>query len=162
MRSTARPTALAGLLVGLVVAGSVLAGCSDKAAGGSDPAPEAPPAGDIPFALVLPYDLAVSEDGSQVLANCFHGLCRWDTTDGSLAQVDDCGYVAISQDRSLFARVGDDASVVVVDAKTCEVVQDLSGLEDALVIDGSPVQDVAFSADGEQVAGAGRGGEVIV
>ena len=58
----------------------------------------------------------------------------------------------------MLVTIGDDASVVLQDRETGEVVHELAGLEDADVADGSPVHDVAFSVDGAYVAAAGVGG----
>ncbi|MEJ7831437.1 MAG: hypothetical protein WKF79_00845 [Nocardioides sp.] len=160
MRTCLRARALATSLIGLVVVGSVLAGCSNGSRG--DTESEDPPVGDVPFALVLPDDLAVSEDGQQVLADCWDGICRWNTTDGILATVDDGSHVAMSPDWSLIAGVGDDATVVLVDAESEDVVHELSGHQDEEIVDGSPIQDIAFSPDGSVVASAGLDGQVIV
>lgn len=160
MRTCRRVRTLTTPLVGLVVAGSVLAGCSDGSKGASES--EAPPVSDVPFALVLPDDLAVSEDGQQVLADCWNGICRWNTTDGSLARIDDGSHIAVSPDWSLIAGVGDDATVLLVDAESGDVVHELSGHQDEDIVDGSPIQDIAFSLDGSMVASAGLEGQVIV
>ena len=143
----------------MLVTGGALVGCSEES-GGADS--DDPPAGDIPLALVLPDDLAVSQDGSQVLADCWEGVCRWGTTDGSLDQVDDGSHVALSPDWSLIAGVGDEATIQLVDAVTGDVVHELAGHDDVEITDGSPIHDIAFSLDGEQVASAGLGGVVIV
>ncbi|WP_193611461.1 PD40 domain-containing protein [Nocardioides lijunqiniae] len=151
-------------LLGLVVA-AALAGCADEAddeRGGTGTGSESPVAGSVPGSPVLPDDLSVSQDGSQVLADCWRGICRWDTADGTLAEVGDGSHVAISPDWSLIAGVGDDASVLLLDTASREVVQELPGLRDQEVTDGSPVTDVAFSPDGSLVAGADLEGRVAV
>jgi WD40 repeat protein len=162
MRTCSRAAALATSLVGLVFAGSVLAGCSDRSAGDGDTESPAAPVGDVPFSLVLPDELAVSDDGTQVLADCWDGICRWDTTDGSLDRVDGGSHVALSPDWSLIAGVGDDATVVLVDAESGDVVRELAGHHDEEIVDGSPIQDIAFSPDGTMVASAGLEGQVVV
>lgn len=162
-------TSLAGSLVGLVVAVTALVGCSEEAAdeegGGGGAKTGAPTLGNadgVPFSLVLPDDLAVNQDGSQVLADCWDGICRWDTTDGSLDQVGNGSHVAISPDWSLIAGAGEDATVELVDTATGDVVRELAGHQDETVADGSPIKDVAFSPDGSLVASAGPQGRVIV
>jgi WD40 repeat protein len=162
MRRLSRPTPLAISLVGLLLAGAALAGCSEESdANRGDPSAGVPE-GDIPSALVLPDDLAVSRDGSQVLADCWPGVCRWDTKDGNLAQVDEGSHVALSPDWSVIAGVGDDASIELVDTDSGDVVHELAGHQDEEITDGSPILDIAFSPDGELVASAGLDGEVIV
>ena len=145
-----------GAAVVLVLA--TLTGCSDEPDTGTGPAPD----GDVPFSLVLPDDLSVSPDGSEVLADCWNGICRWNAADGALTAVDDGGHVAISPDWSLLATVGDEAQVVLSDRESGDVVHELAGLEDADVADGSPVHDIAFSSDGASVAATGVGGAVVV
>lgn len=175
MRTHRHVSWLATSLVALLTTVGALSGCSgmsegtsggtsEGGAGGTAPegASTAPLGGDVPFALVLPDDLAVSQDGAQVLADCWQGICRWDTADASLTQVLDGGHVALSPDWSLVATIGDGAEVVLSDTESGEVVRELAGHADLEVTDGSPVHDVAFSADGRLVAAAGLGGDVIV
>ncbi|WP_134739036.1 PD40 domain-containing protein [Nocardioides sp. 503] len=162
MRNRTRP---ATALLALIVAAVALAGCSDDADDepeGRTTGSQSPVTGSAPGSPVLPDDLAVSPDGAQVLADCWQGICRWDTGAGTLAEVDDGSHVALSPDWSLLAGVGDDASVLLLDLPSRDVVQELAGLEDEEVTDGSPVTDVAFSPDGSLVAGAGLDGRVAV
>lgn len=162
MWSTPRRATYASALVGLLVAGSTLAGCAQGSDDGdSDGSEGTDPAGDVPFSLVLPDQLWVSEDGSQVLADCAGGSCRWDAADGRLDRVDDGSHVAVSPDWSLFAVVGDDATVVVTD-ESGEVVEELTGLHDQEIVDASPVRAVAFSPDGTLVAASDMDGQVII
>ncbi|WP_109509750.1 WD40 repeat domain-containing protein [Nocardioides speluncae] len=165
MRSTPRRAAYASALVGLLVAASTLAGCADGSSGDdggdSNGTEQSEPAGDVPFSLVLPDQLWVSADGSEVLADCAGGICRWDAAEGTLQQVDDGSHVAVSPDWSLFASVGDGATVVLTD-ESGEVVRELTGLHDEDVVDASPVRAVALSPDGTLVAGADMDGQVIV
>ena len=166
MRAPARPAALAGAFAALVLAGGALSACSDDA-GDTDGArgtstPAGAPEGDVPAAPVLSDDLAVSQDGSEVLADCWSGICRWSTTDGSLGQVEDGSHVAVDPEWSLIAGVGDGATVVLVDADSGDVVHELAGHTDEEVTDGSPIRAIAFSPDGSLVASAGPDGEVIV
>ncbi len=153
------PRRFSGATAVFLVVSATLTGCSEEPEG---PGPGPEPDGDVPFSLVLPDDLSVSPDGSEVLADCWDGICRWNAADGSLAAVDDGGHVAISPDWSLLATVGDEAQVVLSDRESGDVVHELTGLDDAEVADGSPVLDVAFSADGSHVAATGIGGAVTV
>jgi WD40 repeat protein len=98
----------------------------------------------------------VSPDGSEVLADCWNGICRWDATSGSLELVPDRGSVAVAPDWSTVATV-DDADVVLEDLASGDTVVELPGLADDDVTDGSPVTAVAYSPDGELVAAAGPG-----
>lgn len=166
MRSRSRTTAATVLLlVAAVLVGLLLAGCADGPTGPErDEEPAAGPMGDVPGSPVLPDELAVSQDGDQLLADCWQGICRWNTSDGSLAAVDDGSHVALSADWSLIAGVGADATVLLVDAGSGDVVHELGGHDDydGQTVDGSPIHDIAFSADGSLVAAAGPGGRVIV
>lgn len=165
MRSTPRRAAYASALVGLLVAGSTLAGCAqgsdDNDSGGSKGTEGSPPTGDIPFRLVHPDQLSVSEDGSEVLADCAGGNCRWDAADGRLDRVVVGSHVAVSPDWSLFAGVGDDATVVVTD-ESGDVVEELTGIHDQEIVDQSPVRTVVFSPDGTLVAASDLDGQVII
>lgn len=136
----------------VLVAATVLAACADDAT----PEPtQAAPGGDVPGGAVLPDQLSVSEDGTQVLADCWEGICRWDTADGALAEVDDGGHLAIAPDWSTLA-TADGSDVVLVDTETGDVTAELTGLAGEEALDGSAVHAVAFSPDGELVAAAGE------
>jgi WD40 repeat protein len=110
--------------------------------------------GSVAYELVATDDLSVSPDGDEVLADCWNGICRWDTTDGTLDLVADRGSVAVAPDWSTVATV-DDGTVVLEDLDSGETVTELTGLADDDVTDGSPVTAVAYSPDGELVAAAG-------
>lgn len=156
MRTRSRRAAAAAMV--LVVA--VLGGCGDDAK--PDPGAEDPaPVGDYPGGAVLPDHLTVSEDGAQVLADCWEGICRWDTADGSLAGTDGGGHLAVSPDWTTLA-TADGPTVVLVDADTGDVTAELAGLAGEEATDGSTVQAVAFSPDGELVAAAGPEPEVRI
>jgi WD40 repeat protein len=162
-----RALAVAGLLAALV-----LAGCSGEGGTPEEPVPGGGEStvtgtgdtgtGDAPGSAVLPDELSVSQDGTQVLADCWSGVCRWGTADGRLAGVGDGSHLALSPDWSLRAGTGEDGAVVLVDAESGDVVQELVGLPDEEATDGSPVEDVTFSADGSLVAAAGVGGRLVV
>lgn len=117
--------------------------------------------GSAPYQLVLPDQVSVSPDSGRVMADCWNGICTWDAGTGTLELLPDRGHVAVSPDWSLVASVGDDAEVVLEELGSGAVDRELTGLEDADVADGSPVEDVAFSGDGSRVAAVG-GGRVVV
>lgn len=158
MRTRSRRAAAAAVL--LAVTG--LTGCADDAGEGSGGEARAEePAGDLAGGSVLPERLSVSMDGAQVLADCWEGICRWDTADGSLAATDGGGHLAITPDWSVLA-TADGSTVVLVDADTGDVTAELTGLAGEDATDGPVVQAVAFSPDGELVAAAGPDREVRV
>ncbi|WP_243059311.1 WD40 repeat domain-containing protein [Nocardioides sp. SR21] len=154
MRTRSRRAAAAAVLLAV----TVLAGCGDD---GVSEATVEEPAGDFPAGEVLPDRLSVSPDGAQVLADCWEGICRWDTVDGSLAAVDGGGHLAISPDWSVLA-TADGPTVVLLDAETGEVSAELTGLAGEEATDGPVVQAVAFSPDGALVAAAGPEREVRI
>ncbi|HEX5917966.1 MAG TPA: hypothetical protein VFY76_08935 [Nocardioides sp.] len=136
-------------------------GCSDDASeapttGGTAETGTGDPGdtGSVGFELVATDGLAVSPDGGEVLADCWNGICRWDTSTGALELVPDRGSVAVAPDWSTVATV-DDADVVLADLDSAEPVAELTGLTDDEVSDGSAVTAVAYSPDGSQVAAAG-------
>ncbi len=157
----ARAVLLRSSVAGLVLA-LASAGCSDddptatpgptasSASEASEPGGE--PGGDVSGDLVLPDVLSVSEDGDEVLADCWEGVCRWATGDGSLTDVAPGSHLAVSPDWSL--RAGADGAVVlVVDSETGETVRELEGLAE--------VDVMAFSPDGSRLAAAGDGRVVV-
>lgn len=123
------------------------AGTGSEGSGGST-------GGSAAFELVATDDLSVSPDGGEVLADCWNGICRWDTASGSLELVPDRGSVAVAPDFSTVATV-DGADVVLEDLASGDAVAELTGLADDDVTDGSPVTAVAYSPDGKLVAAAG-------
>lgn len=138
-----------------------LTGCSDDTSEapttggtGGTAGPGAGDTGSAAFELVATDDLSASPDGREVLADCWNGICRWDTTSGALELVPDRGSVAVAPDWSTVATV-DDADVVLEDLHSAEPVAELAGLADDEVADGSSVTAVAYSPDGSQVAAAG-------
>lgn len=159
MRTRSRRAAAAGLLLALGPTTVLATGCGDDESpppvtDGEGTAVEGGPGGgDVAGSPVLPDRLSVSTDGNQVLADCWEGICRWDTADGTLADVTDGSHLAIAPDWSLVA--GADEGTVVLAEPGGEVVAELSGLQDE-------VQAVAFSPDGRLVAAAGPGGQVLV
>ena len=165
MHPASRGAATAGSLLSLLVMLGI-AGC-----GGADRDGAAPEQGrevvasgdgaDVPGAPVLPDSLAVSEDGSEVLADCWRGVCRWGAEDGRLHRVDEGSHVAVRPDWSLLAGVGDAATVLLVDPRSGDVVRELHGLDSDDAVDGEAVRAVVFSPDGRLVA-ASAGHSVIV
>ncbi|MCY7402432.1 MAG: hypothetical protein LH477_16020 [Nocardioides sp.] len=116
--------------------------------------------GSVGFELVATDQLSVSPDGSQVLADCWNGICRWDVASGALELVPDRGSVAVAPDWSTVAVVGDDGAVVLEDLETGETVVTLAADPGADGLAGSAVTAVAYSPDGSLVAAAtlGSGG----
>ncbi|GAA4380093.1 hypothetical protein [Nocardioides caricicola] len=158
MRTRSRTAAAAAALLAL----AVLAGCGDDPEPTAEaPTAEAPAAGDLAGGAVLPDQLSVSPDGAQVLADCWEGICRWDTADGSLTEVSGGSHLAITPDWSLLAGA-DGPTVLLVDADTGDTTAELDGLAGEEATDGSVVQAVAFSPDGELVAAAGAEPEVRI
>lgn len=149
----------------LAVAATLLAltasGCSDQSpdpvTGTGDPGGgPAGSGGSLGYERVATDALSVSPDGGEVLADCWNGICRWDTADGMLELVPDRGSVAVAPDWSTVATV-DGADVVLEDLTSGDTVAELNGLSDEDVTDGSAVTAVAYSPDGSLVAAAGLG-----
>jgi WD40 repeat protein len=153
-----RVVAAAAVLLALAAAGCSDDRSDDPATGGDETGTggAATTGGSAAFELVATDDLSVSPDGSEVLADCWNGICRWDATDGTLELVPDRGSVAVAPDWSTVATV-DDADVVLEDLDTGETGVELTGLADDEVADGSPVTAVAYSPDSQLVAAAGAG-----
>ncbi len=111
-----------------------------------------------PFELVATDQLSVSPDGSEVLADCWNGICRWDAATGALELLPDRGSVAVAPDWSTVATV-DGADVVLEDLDSGDTVVELTGLADGEVTDGSSVTAVSYSPDGSRVAAAALAGD---
>ena len=149
-----RAVAAIATMLALAVAGCSDDGSDAPATGGSAGTGSGSTGGSMAFELVATDDLSVSPDGSEVLADCWNGICRWDAASGSLELVPDRGSVAVAPDWSTVATV-DGADVVLEDLASGDTVAELAGLADDEVTDGSPVTAVAYSPDGELVAAAG-------
>lgn len=144
--------AVAGIAAILALAA---AGCADDGSGASNTGTGT--GASAPFELVATDRLSVSPDGSEVLADCWSGICRWDTATGALELLPDRGSVAVAPDWSTVATV-DGADIVLEDLESGDTVAELSGLTGGEVSDGSSVTAVSYSPDGSRVAAAALAG----
>ncbi|HSU02739.1 MAG TPA: hypothetical protein VLK03_09340 [Nocardioides sp.] len=159
-----------GAAAAALVALAAMAGCS------SDDGPADPAAGgtggtgggdqvEVPGVLLTGDSAAVSPDGSRLAVPCDGALCLWSTADGSLEHQWDGGGVVTWSTAGLLAtdRTEDGTvSVVVLDPATGEEVNSAEAYEVDAVQDGpgEGLLDLAFSADGETLAGVGADGVV--
>jgi WD40 repeat protein len=163
-----RTYALSVPLIG-VLAAALLAGCAgDPDQDGCDISALGTTSGSISLAAaVAPSRLVAGSvvadtDGKYVVASCTDGICRWSTTGGAYEAVSDTGYSAISPNLTLAARKVGCSDIALVEVDGDKQVQRLEGLPNPKVTDVSPVGEIAFSPDGELVAGAGLEGELII
>jgi len=157
--------------VALGVAALVLAGCSDDSggtapdggAGGGDTS-----SGDVvevPGVSVTGDAAALSPDGTRIAVPCDGELCVWSTAEGTLGERWDGGGVVAWSAGGLVAtdRVdGGTVSVVLVDDATGDEAGTVRAYDAEVVQDGpgAGMRDLAFSPDGETLAGAGTDGVV--
>ncbi len=120
---------------------------------------------DVPGVVLSGDSAALSPDGSRLAVPCDGRLCVWSTADGSLAEQWDGGAVVAWSTAGQLAtdRVdGGTVSVVLLDATTGEETGAAEAYESEVVQDapGEGLRDLAFSADGETLAGVGADGVV--
>ena len=154
-------------VVATLVAGLALAACSatdepDESSSGDAGAGEQV---EVPGVAVNGDSAALSPDGSRIAVPCDGRLCVWSTADGSLEQQWDGGGVVAWSTADLLAtdRVdGGTVELVVLDAATGDEVTSAAAYESDVMQDASSegFLDLAFSADGETVAGVGADGVV--
>lgn len=149
-----RRAVAAGVLLALAAAGCSSDDAVRPDTGGDDGAATSTgPGGDVAYELVATDELSVSPGGSQVLADCWNGICRWDAVTGRLELVPDRGSVAVSPDWSSLVRL-DGSTVVLEDTATGEAQRELTGLPEDGGSTGSAATAVAFSPDGSRLAAA--------
>ncbi|MDE0775820.1 MAG: hypothetical protein OSB43_06090 [Nocardioides sp.] len=145
-----------------LAAAALLTACSDS----SDPAdssrspgtsglPDVGAEPDVPMLAVATDDLAITSDGTQLIADCRPGICRWDTGTGEVS-VARGSHLALGEDGTV-AGVRGDATVVLVDIDSGTTRAELEGLDSA---GSSPA--VAFSATGALLAAGNDAGRVVV
>ena len=120
---------------------------------------------EVPGVLLTGDSAALSPDGSHLAVPCDGRLCVWSTADGSLTDQWQGGGVVAWSAAGLIATdrvVGGTVSVVVLDATTGEETDTADAYEVEDVQDGPDdgLRDLAFSADGETLAGVGADGVV--
>jgi WD40 repeat protein len=153
-----------------LVALLALAGCSssDEPADPADPGTGGSGEGDVvevPGVRLTGDSAALSPDGSTIAVPCGGALCLWSTFDGSLEEPLDGGGVVAWSVVGLLATDRIDGSTVnmqVLDPATGEVVAGADAYDTEVVQDGpgDGLRDLAFSADGETLAGVGADGVV--
>lgn len=120
---------------------------------------------EVPGVSVVADAAALSPDGSRLAVPCDGRLCVWSTTDGSLEEEWDGGGVVAWSTADLLAtdRIdGGTVELVILDAATGDELSSTDAYESEVVQDGpgEGMLDLAFSADGETVAGVGADGVV--
>lgn len=120
---------------------------------------------EVPGVVVGADSAAVSPDGSRIAVPCDGRLCVWDTGSGSLEEQWDGGGLVAWSTAGLLAtdRIErGSVSVVILDAATGAEVRRVEAYEAEVVEDGpgDGLRDLAFSADGEILAGVGSDGVV--
>lgn len=143
---------------------AVIAACGGDTSSGSNEGTVSENNVENPDAKIGASSMAVSPDGSRVVAQGSGGLCVWDTSDGTITDRFSGGSTAAwSPDGSLIATDDTDANVVLIDADTGKQHETLSGHDVPDVEDGSPgLTDIAFSPDGDLMASAGEDNSVRV
>lgn len=155
-----------GPVAAALVAVLASTGCSS----GDDPGPDRAGTGqgdlvEVPGVVVGADSAAVSPDGSRIAVPCDGRLCVWDTASGSLEEQWDGGGVVAWSTAGLLAtdRIdGGSVSVVILDAASGAQVSGAEAYESDVVEDGpgDGLRDLAFTADGETLAGVGSDGIV--
>nr|WP_300048317.1 hypothetical protein [uncultured Nocardioides sp.] len=155
------------LAAGLAVASLALTGCSDDSGGAMTDGVDTG-SGDVVEVPGVPFtgdSAALSPDGSRIAVPCDGELCLWSTAEGTLADRWAGGGVVAWGTGGLVAtdRVdGGTVSVVLVDDATGDEVGTVEAYAAEVVQDGPGVgmRDLAFSPDGQTLAGAGADGVV--
>jgi len=111
---------------------------------------------------LAPGSVVAGTDGKYLVASCTDGTCRWNAAGGAYETISETGYGAISPDLTLVARKVGCSDIALVEVDGDKQVQRLEGLPNPKVTDVSPVSEIAFSPDGELVAGAGLEGDLII
>lgn len=153
-----RPRTLLGAVTAGVMALVLLAGC-----GGSDDdgCPDTRAAVGSTSALAVdPGTLMLDASGRHLVATCFEGTCQWDTRSGTYAVTEPDGYVAVSPDLTTFARHERCGPLTL--GSPGRASRALHGIDNRLVPEGSPAENVTFSPDGTMVAAADGGDHVLV
>ncbi|PKH42201.1 WD domain-containing protein, G-beta repeat-containing protein [Nocardioides alpinus] len=156
-----------GRIAVAVVALVMIAGCSsdDGTAGSATGGPGEGEQVEVPGVRVTGDSAALSPDGTRVAVPCDGRLCVWSTADGSLEDGWDAGGVVAWSAAGLLATdrtYGGTVAVQVLDPGTGEAVAGADAYESEVVEDGpgDGLRDLAFSADGETLAGVGADGVV--
>jgi len=144
-----------------------LAGCSSEPAPPDDGGESGGGSGEVvqvPGALVNSNSAGISPDGARIAVPCDGSICVWDTAGGSLVDTWDGGsIVAWSPTGDVVAtdrRDGPTVSLVLLEASSGDELATAEAFETEVVQDDSDggLVDLAFSPDGETVAGVGSDG----
>lgn len=153
-------------LAGAALLAATLVGCSPESTPAGDGGGETGDLVQVPGTFANPDSAALNPDGSLIAVPCDGRICVWDTADGALTDTWDGGSVVAwspTDDVVATDRIdGETVSLVLLDAVTgAEQVSaeaySAPAVEDA---PGDGFLDLAFSPDGDTLAGVGGDGVV--